>query len=272
VSVATDQSVIVGLYCDTVKSCKGFNIYRSEDGITYRLNGFAPFTGKKQLTYFDADVETSIQNYYYKAEMIDSCGNPRYMSNSGKTILLKVKNDSEKMFVNNIKWDNYLTWQGGVAGYYLYRVVNEQINTSPVDFIPFGINTYSDNVEDIVAESGKVGYFITAVENFGNPYGLVGTSSSNIGEAYIEGTIFVPNSFAPKGENRVWKPVTQFVEKTDYRVSVFNRWGIKVFETTDENHGWDGSGLDDNTYVYILQYKNARGEFIELKGTITMVR
>jgi gliding motility-associated-like protein len=66
--------------------------------------------------------------------------------------------------------------------------------------------------------------------------------------------------------------VTQFVEKTDYRVSVFNRWGIKVFETTDENHGWDGSGLDDNTYVYILQYKNARGEFIELKGTITMVR
>lgn len=272
VTVNSDQSVGVGLFCDTLKACKGFNIYRSEDGITYQMQGFAPFTGKKLLNYTDNDVETSKKNYYYKAEIIDSCGNSRYMSNSGKTILLKVKNDSEKMFVNNLSWDNYYTWQGGVAGYNIYRVVNEQINNSPIDFVPFGINTYSDNIEDIVKESGKVGYFITAIENFGNPYGLIGASSSNISEAYVEGIVFVPNSFAPKGENRIWKPITQFVEKTDYKVSVFNRWGTKVFETTDENYGWDGSGMEDNIYVYIIQYKNARGEFIELKGTITMVR
>lgn len=272
VSVAPDQNVLVSLYCDTLKSCKGFNIYRSEDGITYRLQGFAPYTGKKSLIYTDTDVKTNEMNYFYKAEVIDSCGNARSMSNSGKTILLKVKNDSEKIFSNNLSWDNYSNWPTGAAGFYIYRVVNEVPDPVAVDFIPMGINTYTDNVEDIVKESGKIGYIITAIENFGNPYGLIGLSSSNIAEAYVEGQVFVPNAFAPKGENRIWKPVSQFVEKTDYRVVVYNRWGTKVFETNDENRGWDGSGMEDNTYVYILQYKNSRGEFIEMKGTITLIR
>lgn len=272
VSVNLDQSVEVGLYCDTLKSCKGFNIYRSEDGLSYALKGFAPYTGQKKVRYTDLDVNTAAKNYFYKAEVVDSCGNPRYLSNSGKTILLKVKNNNEQLFSTNLSWDSYSTWPSGVAGYNVCRVVNDTFVPTVVDFVPIGTNSYTDNVEDIVTASGKIGYVVTAVENFGNPYGLIATSASNRADAYIEGEVFVPNSFAPKGENRIWKPVTQFVEKTDYKVMVYNRWGIKVFETTDENKGWDGSELDDNTYAYILQYKNARGEFIEKKGTITMVR
>lgn len=271
-TVDPDQNVSVSLLCDTINRCKGFNIYRSEDGITYDYNGFIAFNGNRNLIYRDTDVKTNEKFYFYKAVMLDSCGNARYTSNIGKTVMLRVRNDRDKIFNNLLSWDNYQGWQVGVAGYYLYRQVNGVMGTTPVDFIPAGINTYTDNVEDIVQESGKVGYYVTAVENFGNPYGLQGSSASNITEAYVEGSVFVPNAFAPKGENRIWKPVTQFVEKTDYKVSVFNRWGTKVFETTDENQGWDGSGMEDNTYAYILQYKNARGEFIELKGTVTIIR
>lgn len=187
-------------------------------------------------------------------------------------MLLKVKNNNDKIFENNLAWDDYYTYSGGVAGYYVYRFVNEILDPTPVDFVPFGMTTYTDNVEGIVSESGKVGYFVTAVEGFGNAYGLIGSANSNKAEAYVEGKVFVPSAFAPKGENRIWKPVAQFVEKTDYKVVVFNRWGEKVWETTSDDEGWDGSGHEDNTYVYILQYKNARGEFIEMKGTVTMVR
>jgi gliding motility-associated-like protein len=142
----------------------------------------------------------------------------------------------------------------------------------PVSFVPFGITTYTDNVEEIVGESGKVGYIVQAVEGFGNTYNIVASSSSNKADAYVEAHIFVPNAFAPKGENRTWKPVTQFVEKTDYKLSVFNRLGQKVFETTDESEEWNGSGLEDNVYVYLITYKNSRGEFRELKGTVTLIR
>lgn len=272
VSVDLNQNVTVSLFCDTLKSCRGFSIYKSEDGINFNLSGFVPYNGKKFLMFTDVNVKTSEKNYFYKAVLLDSCGNARYTSNIGKTVLLHVKNDQDKLFNNNLSWDVYSGWPGGVAGYYVYRVVNDSVETTPKDFVPAGITTYTDNVEDIVEKSGKVGYIVTAIENFGNPYGLTATSSSNKAEAYVEGQVFVPNAFAPKGENQLWKPITQFVEKTDYKVTVLNRWGTVVFETTDENKGWNGSGMEDNTYVYILQYKNARGEFVELKGTITMIR
>lgn len=273
-SVDLNQTVTITLYCDTLVPCKGFMLYKSEDasGGTFNSIGFVKYTGKSILTFNDADVTTSSKNYFYKAEVIDSCGNSRFSSNIGKTVVLKVKNNNDKIFENNLSWDDYYTYSGGVAGYYVFRIVNEVLDPNPVNFVPFGMTTYTDNVEDIVSESGKVGYYVTAVEGFGNTYGLIGSANSNKGEAYVEGKVFVPGAFAPKGENRIWKPVTQFVEKTDYKVTVFNRWGEKVWETTSDDEGWDGSGLEDNTYVYLLQYKNARGEFIEMKGTVTMVR
>ncbi|MBK7666761.1 MAG: gliding motility-associated C-terminal domain-containing protein [Sphingobacteriaceae bacterium] len=271
-SVDLDQTVTVTLYCDTLVACKGFNVFKSEDGVTFNLIGFVTYNGKSTRTYNDADVSTSDKNYFYKAEVIDSCGNSRFVSNIGKTVLLKVKNDAEKIFNNNLSWDNYSTYGGGVAGYYVFRIINEVYDPNPVDFVPFGMTTYTDNVEDIVTESGKVGYVVTAVEGFGNIYGLIGASNSNKAEAYVEGKVFVPGAFAPKGVNRVWMPVAQFIEKTDYHVTVFDRWGKKVFETASDTEGWTGDGYEDNTYVYLVEYKNARGEFIEMKGTVTMVR
>lgn len=57
-----------------------------------------------------------------------------------------------------------------------------------------------------------------------------------------------------KGVNRVWMPVAQFIEKTDYHVTVFDRWGKKVFETASDTKGWTGDGYEDNTYVYLVEY------------------
>jgi len=84
--------------------------------------------------------------------------------------------------------------------------------------------------------------------------------------------VFVPNAFAPKGINNLWLPISQYVEKTDYLVRVFNRWGDKVFETTSDKEGWTGDAATDDVYVYIVEYKNARGEFVQLKGHLNIVR
>jgi gliding motility-associated-like protein len=76
----------------------------------------------------------------------------------------------------------------------------------------------------------------------------------------------------PDGLNKVWRPVTHFIEKEEYQVSVFNRWGKKVFETRDDAQGWDGADCPAGVYVYLIDYKNARGEYKQLKGTLSLLR
>ena len=58
----------------------------------------------------------------------------------------------------------------------------------------------------------------------------------------------------------------------EFTLSVFNRWGQKVFETDDAtNIKWDGSfngdKLAEDIYVYIIENSGIRKE-----GTITILR
>lgn len=271
VSVTPDQKVQVSYWIEPGKAFKGVKLFRSEDGLNFSYIATNLSTAAS-ASYQDANVKCREKNYYYRAEIIDSCGNDGAHSNTGKTVLLKVQNDNANIFYNQLSWDDYASWSGGVLIYNIYRAVDGVFNSTPVATVPFGTRNYTDNVQDFVSESGKFSYYVEAVEGLSNIYGLRDSARSNIADAYAEVTVFVPTAFAPKGLNNVWLPVAQYVEKTDYKVMVFNRWGDKVFETHSDTEGWSGSGATDDVYVYLIQYKNARGEFVELKGTFILLR
>ena len=156
--------------------------------------------------------------------------------------------------------------------YNIYRAVDGVFNPTPITNVFYGIRTYVDNVEGFVSDQGKFSYYVEAVEGTGNIYGSKDSARSNIADAYVEAHIFVPNAFAPKGINNIWLPVAQYVEKTDYKVKVLDRWGTTVFETTSDTEGWNGANSTDEVYVYLIEYKNARGEYIQLKGHLNLVR
>ena len=121
-------------------------------------------------------------------------------------------------------------------------------------------------------EEGTFSYYIEAVEGVGNIYGFKNKSMSNFANAYVDGQIFIPNAFAPNGINNVWKPILQFIDKTDYHVKVFNRWGNVVFETQNYQEGWTGENAQDIVYNYLIEFKNSRGEFVQKKGYLTLVK
>lgn len=54
---------------------------------------------------------------------------------------------------------------------------------------------------------------------------------------------YMPNAFSPNGDglNDVFKPKGRSLNNNDYSMAVFNRWGMKVFESNDPNRGWDGN-------------------------------
>lgn len=272
VSVNTYSKFIEVTYTvDTTKTFKGCVIYKSLDGISFSKIAYVTST-VSPYTYVDKDVKATEKIYYYKVEVADECENPGVVSNISKNIVLKVYHDNESLFNNVLTWDDYTTWLGGVESFNIYRAVNGIFDPTPIVNVPVGTWTYNDNVQDFVSAQGKFSYYVEAVEGIGNTYGFKDMAKSNPSDAYVEVNIYVPNAFAPKGINNIWLPMAQYVEKTDYKVMVFNRYGVKIFETHSDVEGWTGDAATDDVYVYLIEYKNARGEYIQLKGHLNIVR
>lgn len=88
--------------------------------------------------------------------------------------------------------------------------------------------------------------------------------------------IFVPNAFTPNGDGENDVLFVRGRNLTDLYFAVFNRWGEKVFETSDQSVGWDGFYKDNSSdpavFDYYLKCKCAGGEEYFEKGNITVIR
>ena len=58
-----------------------------------------------------------------------------------------------------------------------------------------------------------------------------------------------------EGDN---KPLSVYYKSTD--LMVMNRWGRVVYHSTDYQNDWDGDGLSDGTYFYVLKCKGLKEE------------
>jgi hypothetical protein len=271
VSVTSDESIQVRFLIDSLKVGNGFDVYRSEEGSNFSKVGFISFNGSGNYAFNDNGLKTRERSYYYKAVAKDSCNNDRTSSMSVASIYLKVNNVKDNMFNKKLSWNNYNSFAGGIAGYSIYRVVNDVIPSSPSAYTNGMVNEYIDNVEDLAPEGSKIEYMVSAIEGLSNPYGITETARSNLATTYVEADVFVPTAFAPRGVNKVWKPVTHFVDKTDYNLKIYSRWGNLIFETNDDTEGWTGKDATNDVYVYLISFKNARGEYIQMKGTFTLL-
>jgi gliding motility-associated-like protein len=74
---------------------------------------------------------------------------------------------------------------------------------------------------------------------------------------FIEG-IGVPQAFSPNGDGHNDVLFVKGFGIIQMKFSVYNRYGQQVFETTDQNIGWDGTfkGRDENpgVFVWVLEY------------------
>ncbi len=103
-------------------------------------------------------------------------------------------------------------------------------------------------------------------------------SSDTINVIVVEdcGEMFVPNAFSPNndGANDVLKVRGHCLETMTFMV--FNRWGQKVFETTDKDIGWDGTfhgePMNTGVFVFRLEGKDYEGKGYSLKGNVTLIR
>ncbi len=90
--------------------------------------------------------------------------------------------------------------------------------------------------------------------------------------------LLVPNAFTPNGDEKNQNfCVSAFgVLKENYTMVIFNRWGQKVFYSTDIEECWNGKVNNANpvngTYVYKINFLDTQRIKHQLKGTVTIVR
>ncbi len=88
--------------------------------------------------------------------------------------------------------------------------------------------------------------------------------------------VFVPSAFSPDndGHNDILRVEGNHI--TEMTFAIYNRWGQKVFETNDQDRGWDGTFegklLSPDVYGYYMQCVCDDGSEAFLKGNITLLR
>lgn len=88
--------------------------------------------------------------------------------------------------------------------------------------------------------------------------------------------IFIPNSFSPNGDgnNDFLFVRNNCIQALSFKV--FNRWGEKVFETTDQKIGWDGTykgkALATGVYAYFIEANLTNNTSYNDKGTISIIK
>jgi gliding motility-associated-like protein len=88
--------------------------------------------------------------------------------------------------------------------------------------------------------------------------------------------IYFPTAFSPNkdGKNDTFKVLTDYVFEM-YRLTIYNRWGEIVFETTQPTLGWDGSfkGVvqDTQNFVWMCNYTRA-GITTQLNGMVLLLK
>ncbi|MFN7115615.1 MAG: gliding motility-associated C-terminal domain-containing protein [Saprospiraceae bacterium] len=87
---------------------------------------------------------------------------------------------------------------------------------------------------------------------------------------------FIPNAFSPNndGVNDVFQ-IFSTCPYNDYNMIIFDRWGSKIFQSTDSTAGWDGlvNGVaaQQGAYVYFISVQE-NGKEKTFSGTITLIR
>ena len=93
----------------------------------------------------------------------------------------------------------------------------------------------------------------------------------------VADTINIPNVFTPDGDgiNDVFYISNNGFK--EFQIEIFNRWGVKVFESMSPNIKWDGRStagieLSEGTYYYVLKAISKTDTDYSTTGFISLYR
>lgn len=163
------------------------------------------------------------------------------------------------VFEAYVNEDNYFCWQFFKS------------DKGPDDEDPVVYATYLDQTLNYTFKEAGTVYVRLHAENATCSKNITYTIS--VSESFID----VPNAFSPgtsPGVNDEWRVAYKSI--VEFKCSIFDRWGIKMYSFEDPSAGWDGNYkgklVPPGVYFYVIQAKGSDGQEYELKGHINILR
>lgn len=99
-------------------------------------------------------------------------------------------------------------------------------------------------------------------------------------DIFPEVRYYLPNAFTPNGDgtNDLFLGNGVMEGATNFELSIWNRYGERLFETNDFREGWNGrknnvgQKSEQGLYIVVVTFTGPRGESFKLKGYATLIR
>ncbi len=187
-----------------------------------------------------------------KAEIVVNV-KPALVANAGPDVII------------NYGQSTQLNGTGTTGGTYLWTA-----NISPLTLTPSAVI-----LNPVATPLQTTDYKLTVTD----PTGIcTGSATDIVTITVIINCVDVKNAFSPNGDgvNDTWRVYEQYVCLKNIKVTVFNRYGNKVFESVDYRNGWDGrfkgNPLPDGTYYAVLEFTLLDGTKRFVKSDVTILR
>jgi gliding motility-associated-like protein len=265
-TVENDETILLEWLPPDEGKPETYTLEKSEDGLSwFELSTF----NENEFSYEDFSVWVDDRPYWYRMNVTDSCQHTSDYSNIGKSILLKVDNTHLNP---QLTWTAYQEWAKGVESYVLQIKKDGEFHNLQ-SFIPIAIGGLTFNFIDSTTKINETEYCYRIVAHQSNSDVV---SVSNVVCIPTEFHVYAPNSFTPNrdGTNDIFKAIGTYI--LDYQLIIYDRWGTKLYETTDITQGWDGTYKNQpcpmDAYYFYINAQGTGSQRESLKGTVMLLR
>ncbi len=106
------------------------------------------------------------------------------------------------------------------------------------------------------------------------------SDTTHVVAEYCDCTVFVPTAFSPNNDginDQFRAQLPSGCDFSNFTLSVYNRWGQRIFITSDPLKGWDGTSngvaADQGVYMYLVDgYAGSKRVHKQYKGDVTLIR
>jgi gliding motility-associated-like protein len=100
--------------------------------------------------------------------------------------------------------------------------------------------------------------------------------STNLVFISEEVSAYTTNVFTPNGDGKNDFFINYIINSPNYQMSIVNRWGKTVFESTDPFEYWDGNingqQAPSGVYYYFIATQDCTGKPMQIKGIVSLLR